>query len=160
MTVMLSPEFPFIYLPSFHWNKLSDHLKANAGGECQSEKHGGYCKFKKSCSQLNQAYTDFDFSFEIRSEENIANAQRTKYKISGQDLLVPGVTLGLESSPNICYYAVFRSMVPNSKRMHVGQVFFDDKYIVWDQTPKQNNNQDYIQVGIGAADPDADVGEI
>ena len=44
--------------------------------------------------------------------------------------------------------------------MYVGNVFFEDKYIVWDQTPKQNDKKDYIQIGIGYADRNADIGQI
>lgn len=51
-------------------------------------------------------------------------------------------------------------MVPNSAKMYVGNMFFDDKYVVWDQTPIQNDKQDYIQIGIGVANPLADIGEI
>ena len=82
---------------------------------------------------MNKTYTDFDFTFKIRIKNDTNDTK--SYKISGKNLLVPGLTLGLESRPNVCYYAVFRSMVPNSAKMYVGNMFFDDKYVVWDQTP-------------------------
>lgn len=73
---------------------------------------------------------------------------------------MPGIDVDLESGQNICYYGVFRSMVPNSVTMYVGNVFLDDKYVVWDQTPKTTRKEDYIQIGIGQADPNAIIGEI
>ena len=45
LQIMLSPEFPFIYLPTKYWNKISDYLIKNAAGECHKEQYGGYCKF-------------------------------------------------------------------------------------------------------------------
>lgn len=43
---------------------------------------------------------------------------------------------------------------------YVGNVFFAGRYLIFDQTPKTEHGKDYIQIGIGEEDPDADIGEI
>lgn len=82
------------------------------------------------------------------------------YKIPGIDLLVNGRTLGLDLKSDSCYFAVFRAMNGYPTTWYVGNVFFSGRYIVFDQTPKTEHNKDYIQIGIGEEDPDADIGEI
>ena len=148
--INLSPEYPYVYLPDPDWKKIQDILPS---GTCNYDNN--FCKLKGSCSQ--QKASDFDFSFQIRDHEG---GPLNRYTIPGKDLLVSGRTLGITLKTDDCFFAVFRSMNGYPTTWYIGNVFFAGRYLVFDQTPLTEHGKDYIQIGIGELDQDADVGEV
>ena len=60
-------------------------------------------------------------------------------------MLVSPSDIGLND--NFCYMAVFKSGINYSFTWMIGNQFMRKYYIVYDQTPYDEQGQDYIQIG-------------
>lgn len=52
-------------------------------------------------------------------------------------------------SNDYCYYTVFKALGVDTNTWFVGTSFLQNKYIVYDLSPMDEKDMNYIQVGIG-----------
>lgn len=81
----------------------------------------------------------------------------TEYHVDGKDLLIPAKNFG--DSANHCYVGVFRSMKADQQTWYLGNLFMKDYYIVYDMTPYDERNENYIQIGIAPQNHKMIIGE-
>ena len=91
----------------------------------------------------------YNIDFTLPTGQNIT--------LMGKDLLVTGHAIG--TGLDNCYLGVFRSKGADQKTWYVGGVFLRSNYVVYDMTPLDNNGKDYIQIGVGALNTSAIIGE-
>ena len=73
-------------------------------------------------------------------------------------MLIPGPTL--KDSVNTCYLAIFNSGITTSdKSVYVGDIFFDKFYVVFDMTPFDEKNENFIQIGLAEKNPENLIGK-
>ena len=68
-------------------------------------------------------------------------------KVDFDKLLIPGDRLG--DTHTKCYLGIFKSTEIDKDTWHMGNAIMDDYYAVFDVTPADERNQNYIQFGIG-----------
>lgn len=72
-------------------------------------------------------------------------------------LLISGSDVG--DTNNRCYIPVFRSQIGFIDTWQVGSVFAQNYYLVYDMTPYDEKNQNYIQLGIAPINPVQIIGD-
>ena len=76
-------------------------------------------------------------------------------------MLVPGKEMGDSSNNgNICYWGIFQSYDGTESTWEVGTAFFENYYIVFDMTPYDQYDMNYIQIGIAPINKDLDLAKL
>ena len=91
----------------------------------------------------------YNIDFTLPTGQNIT--------LLGKDLLVTGKQIG--TGLDNCYLGVFMSKNADQKTWYVGGSFLKSNYVVYDMTPLDTYGKDYIQVGVGAINSSAIIGE-
>ena len=66
-------------------------------------------------------------------------------------MLISGSDVG--DTNNRCYIPIFRAQLNYLDTWQVGNIFTKNYYMIYDMTPYDENNQNYIQVGIAPINP-------
>ena len=65
----------------------------------------------------------------------------------------------LVGDPGSCYYGVFKSLIADQKTWIVGTMLMKEYYTIFDMSPYDEFNQDYIQIGFARKNPMNVVGD-
>lgn len=107
------------------------------GAVCDSS--AGFCKWDKPCDQVT---TSLDFVF--RMSDGVSGSFY-QLSIPGKHLKVDGSEFG---EPNTCHYGVYKSASDADKNF-IGTVLMKEYYVIFDMSPYDQFNQDFIQIGLG-----------
>lgn len=61
---------------------------------------------------------------------------------------------------SMCFFGVFKSNNNQPNTIIMGYEFFHEYYVMFDASPKQFNDTDFIQVGIAKRDKKVDIGQV
>lgn len=148
----IDPGVPYIYVPDNDYISIIEDLAQtyqNQGLICVFSDN--YCMFKKSCGSVN---TDNGKDLEVTLRDD---ASSIVMSINQHDLLVPGTAFS--DSADTCYIGIFRSEIGHDNDIQLGTVMMQNYIVVYDMTPYDERNDNYIQVGIGPRDTQKNVGE-
>ena len=73
-------------------------------------------------------------------------------------LLIPGSKIG--ASDDWCYIPIFRSNFGSYTMWHLGSIFIQKYYVIYDMTPYDNFGKNYLQVGIGLKNTTANITDV
>lgn len=142
----IDPQLPFLYVPNEDWISIAERL-ANIYRDqaiiCEFEQN--YCLFEKPCSSVN-APAGKELRVRIY---DVAQSMDLTLQLS--DMLISGSDVG--DTNNRCYIPIFRAQLNYLDTWQVGNIFTKNYYMIYDMTPYDENNQNYIQVGIAPINP-------
>jgi hypothetical protein len=142
-------QLPYLYLPYRDWVSWAEAMaQFNFNMHC-SPLHN-YCRFNQNCNsvKLDQWFFEFDL-FDGTIANNYALPSTNSFLISGD-------TLG--DSVDTCYLPVFQSNYDDGT-IYVGNLFMNYFYMVFDMSPYDEHNQNYITVSIAPINPTNIVGQ-
>ena len=144
--IIYDPQFPYLYLPErdfMTYLQKTSNFYAGKNINCNFA-HRGSCYFNDACNDvISGDYVKHNI------ELSIGDAfQGRAYTISVpfEKLLVRGDHIG--ESYKYCYIGVFKSAQIEKDTWHMGNAIMDDYYAVFDLTPADERNENYIQFGI------------
>lgn len=147
--IQFDMQLPYIYLPYSDWLQFSQKIaEFNLNIVCNYNEN--YCRFNQPCSevQLNEWF----FSFEL-----FDNLVSNNYIFpSNNRFLIPGDVIG--SLSNQCYLPVFQSGFKDDV-VYLGNFMMNYLYMVFDMSPFDEHNQDYITVGVAPINPEDIIGQ-
>lgn len=148
--VSLEPQLPYLYLPNADFQQFREKLTKIIGTPICS--YGdNVCKFQSPCPGNPFASK---MGMKIRIYDTI---RAMDYTIDGADLLIPAKNLG--DSADHCYVGVFKSTNADQQTWYLGNLFMKKYYVVFDMTPLDELNRNYIQVGIAPQNHKMIIGE-
>jgi hypothetical protein len=71
---------------------------------------------------------------------------------------VPGIEIDAANTDR-CYFGIFENAA-NDNTFYLGTAFMKGKYVIFDQSTYDQYGFDYIQIGIGDAEPNVDIAKI
>ena len=155
--ILIAPEVPYMYAPTSdmpffmqQMEKLPDTIV------CDSPNNR--CYWNRHCDEVRQRnpnLSPYDVKFRILDS---ATGSFYNQQIEAQYLLVPGVYLDVQTTDR-CYFGIFENAA-NDNTFYIGTAFMKGKYVIFDQSPYDQYSKNYIQIGIGAAEPDVDIAKI
>lgn len=135
-SVLIEPSLPYIYIPDNDFKIFAEHLsKKYKHIICRVNK--GYCKINKACSQETE-FIDWEINIALEDGRRLVSLKVTDKRGS---MLINGPDVG--DVENTCYVPVFRSQ-NNQDTWFLGGLFLSQYYVVFDMTPYDEYNQDYI----------------
>ena len=103
------------------------------------------CHFKKHCSELNPTNTTMQIQL-----------NNYDFEIKLDDLLVDTTYQG--STTGECTLGVMAEQMFNEDLIwHAGSLLMQNHYFVYDQTPNDEKNQGFVQIGIAERNVNSDV---
>ena len=149
--LQIDPEVPYLYLPQKDFVEMYGFLsRYNPYMSCSERRN--YCKFHAACptdESGDELLVNSDMQFSIRDVNGIEKVFNMKLS----DLLLKGSRFKLSDSSN-CFLPIFR--LPsnlNQNKWLLGTMFLNEYYTAYDMTPYDEEEKDYIQVGIGPINP-------
>ena len=104
-----------------------------------------YCHWNKTCPEVK-----LDSLSRIQFYIIDSDADIFEVSIHFKHLLIPGDKIGL--SKDQCILGFFKSE-EDTTTWHLGTPFLENYYVVYDVTPHDIHNKDYISIGIAKSNP-------
>jgi len=140
---------PYMYLPQKDWLNFAKYMAVfNLDLHCSD--FANSCKFNKPCSETN--INTWYFSMDLADGQS-ANTYSFP---SNNNFLIPGDVFG--DSSDTCYIPVFKSTLDDNT-VYYGNIWMNYFYVVFDMSPLDEHNQDYITVGVAPINPEHIVGQ-
>jgi len=151
-TFLVDPQIPYIYLPAFDYLMFAIRMATFDRSINCGDSYNHFCSYPKPCDQVPDL--GIDFRITIADDE-----QSQTFIIPQKSFMIPGKLLGDDRS-DTCHFAIRKNInQSDTNTVYVGNMFLRDHYVFLDMSPYENENADYLNVGIADRNPGDVIGE-
>ena len=140
----IDSSLPYIYLGTTYWESFSFWVELQYD-DATCDSFTGICKFNKACFEFEDlSLTPLSlFVNDLYGNQEIIS-------IPQKALLVEGLAFG--DMETTCYIPVFQNK-DDIDNVYIGQIMFDEYYVVFDQTPSTERNAFTNQIAWAPLNP-------